>query len=178
MNIRFELSQDFINIPAYVVEINFGIEEDAVGVDDKRAAERKTRFFIVHAEHAGNLSSGVRAHGVLHIFQQFFVLLPGEVNELGVGADGDNFGIKLLELPVLLCQSSEFGGSDESEIGGVKEQDRPFFRRFLYFETYFPEIALCGFVSFEFEIRYFLVDLHTAHCFGHGKTSLSRMALI
>jgi hypothetical protein len=48
------------------------------------------------------------------------------MHELGVPADRDQLGALLLELLVPLCQSGELGRSDEGEVSGIKEQDRPF----------------------------------------------------
>lgn len=52
------------------------------------------------------------------------------MDELGVGADGDDLGIQFFEFIVLLRQSSELGRSYEREIGRVEEKDGPSFGRF------------------------------------------------
>jgi hypothetical protein len=38
------------------------------------------------------------------------------VDELGIAADGDDVGAHPLKALMLLCQSSEFRGSDEGEV--------------------------------------------------------------
>jgi len=63
------------------------------------------------------------------------------MDELGVDADRDQLGVQFFELLVLLCQSSEFGRSDEGKIGGVEEKNRPFFCCLLLFETDLAKIT-------------------------------------
>jgi hypothetical protein len=47
------------------------------------------------------------------------------MDELGVGADGDDLGIQFFEFIVLLRQSSKLGCSDERKVGRVEEEDGP-----------------------------------------------------
>jgi hypothetical protein len=63
------------------------------------------------------------------------------MDELGIGADGDDLGIQFFEFIVLLRQSSELGGSHEREVGGVEEEDGPAFGRFSGSKADFIEIA-------------------------------------
>jgi hypothetical protein len=51
------------------------------------------------------------------------------MDELGVGAHGDDLRIRFFEFIILLRQSSELGCSHEREIGRVEEEDGPSFRR-------------------------------------------------
>jgi catechol 2,3-dioxygenase-like lactoylglutathione lyase family enzyme len=95
------------------------------------------------------------------------VLLPGEVDELGVGADGDEGGAELLEAFLLLCQSSEFGGSDEGEVGGVEEQDGPLSLGFDLVQGDAPEIVLDGVEYRKLEVRNVAPELQGL-CFGGG----------
>jgi hypothetical protein len=80
------------------------------------------------------------------------------MHELGVPADRDDLRTDLLEGLVLLCQSSELGGSDEGEVRGIEEQDRPFLRRFKGGEADLAEIPLRRLEGLQFELRDFLTD--------------------
>ena len=53
------------------------------------------------------------------------------MNELGVSADGDDFGPCFFERFILLCQSSKFSGSNEGKVGGVEKKDCPLLCGFL-----------------------------------------------
>ena len=121
MNVRTDLSQEFIDIPAQIVEIGFHIQEGAFGIDDEGTSKVEASFFIIHAEQAGYLTSWVRPHGILDLLQHLFVPLPRKVDELGIGADSDHFSVQFPEFFILLCQSSEFGGSNKGKIGGVEK---------------------------------------------------------
>jgi hypothetical protein len=89
------------------------------------------------------------------------------VDELGVGAHGNDVRVQFLEFLVLLRQSSEFGGSDEGKIGGVKEEDGPFLRGLLGREADLSEIAFCGFKGIDLEVRDALPDLQTTVLLVH-----------
>jgi hypothetical protein len=94
------------------------------------------------------------------------------MHELGVGADGNDFCARLFERFILLCQSSKFRGSDEGEIGGIKEKYRPLLCCFLGGEADFAEIALDRIERLQFEIRDSLPDAQTTTVFRHDDTSL------
>ena len=121
MNVRTDLSQEFVDISAQVVEIGFRIQEGAFGIDDEGSSKVEASFFIIHAEQAGYLTSRVRPHRILDLLQHFFISLPSKVDELGIGADSDHFSVQFPEFFILLCQSSEFSGSNEGKIGGVEK---------------------------------------------------------
>jgi hypothetical protein len=63
------------------------------------------------------------------------------MDELGVGADGDDLGIQFFEFIVLLRQSSELRRSHEREIGWVEEEDGPPFGSFPGSKADLVEIA-------------------------------------
>jgi hypothetical protein len=90
------------------------------------------------------------------------------MHELGIPAHGDHFGTRFPEFLVPLCQSGELGGSHESEIRRIKEQDGPFLCRFQLLQADAPEIAFNRIEYIEFEIRHFLTDLQTTASFRHG----------
>ena len=77
---------------------------------------------------------------------------PCEVYKLSIGADGDELGTQLFEAILLLCQSSEFGRSDEGEIGGIEEPYGPLPVFLVLIEAHRPEIILSGVVGRELEI--------------------------
>jgi hypothetical protein len=141
VNVCFDLSQDFFDVSSQVVEIDLGIEQNAVRADDEGAAKGMTGLVVIDAEHPREFAGAIGAHGVLYLFQHSFVPLPGKVYEFGVCAHRNNFGARLLEFIILLRQSSKFRGSDEGKVGRVEEKDRPFFCRHLGREAYFAEIA-------------------------------------
>lgn len=67
--------------------------------------------------------------------------MPCKMDELGVGADGDDLSIQFFEFIVLLRQSSELGRSHEREIGGIEEEDSPTFGCFSGSKADLIEIA-------------------------------------
>jgi hypothetical protein len=75
------------------------------------------------------------------------------MNELGVGADRNDFGTGLFEGCVLLCQSSKFRCSDKGEICGIEEENGPLFGGLLGGQTDFAEISFGRIECFELEIR-------------------------
>lgn len=84
------------------------------------------------------------------------------MDELRIAAGRYDFGSQFFKLVVLLRQSSEFRCSDESEVGGIEEQNSPFFCSFLGCETEFAKIALGRLKSFEFEIGNGLTNTYAA----------------
>jgi hypothetical protein len=74
------------------------------------------------------------------------------VDELRVPAHGDHFGPQGAELVIPLCQSGKFGGSDESEVGGIEEQHGPFFRGFQLLQADLAEVFFYWIVHIELEI--------------------------
>lgn len=153
MDIGPDLSQDFFDVSAEVIEIDFRIEKGSIGIDDECAPQRVSGRVVIDAVLSGKGARTVRAHREFDFFEHLFVLLPGQVNEFGVAADRDDLSVKFYKFFVLLRQSSEFSCSDEGEVGGVKEQDGPLPGRFLSCKGEFTEIALCRFECFQFEIR-------------------------
>jgi hypothetical protein len=96
------------------------------------------------------------------------------VSELGIRADGNDFGACFFEGFMLLCQSSEFSCSDKSKIGGVEEKDCPFSGGLLRGQRDFAEIAFRGIEGFELEIRYCLTYSYGATLFRHGRYLLKK----
>jgi len=47
------------------------------------------------------------------------------VDEVRVGADGVDVYAESLELSIVVCEVSEFGGANEGEVTGVEEEDAP-----------------------------------------------------
>jgi hypothetical protein len=80
--------------------------------------------------------------------------LPRLVHELGVRAHSDDVAAHFDEAIVLLCQSSEFGRSDEREICGIEEEDSPAFVLDLVLHAEFAEVAFRRLVRFELKIRH------------------------
>jgi len=74
------------------------------------------------------------------------------VNELGIGADRNDFSTGLFEGCVLLCQSSKFRRSDKGKIRGIEEENGPLFGGFLGGQTDLAEISFGRIECFEFEI--------------------------
>ena len=64
------------------------------------------------------------------------------MNELCVRAYRDDLCARLLELIILLCQSSEFSSSDKSKISRIEKKYGPFIVFLQRLETYFAEVAL------------------------------------
>src|ERR1035437_4659592 len=58
-------------------------------------------------------------------------VLPGEVGELRVDRDADNFNATFFELSQAVIEGDQFGGADEGEIEWVKEDNRIFAADFL-----------------------------------------------
>jgi hypothetical protein len=165
--------EGFLDVPSKVVIIDLGIEQNPVRADDKGSAKCQAGRFIVDAEHPRKFAGRVRAHGVLYLFKHLFVALPREMDELRIGAYGDDLGACFFEGFVLLCQSSEFSGSNEGEVSGIEEEHRPFFCGFLACEGNFAEIALYGVEGFQFEVRDVLSDAKGATLIRHGVSSLA-----
>jgi hypothetical protein len=96
------------------------------------------------------------------------------MDELGIGADGIDLRAKLFELIIPLCQSGEFGSSDECEVGGIKEENGPFLLLFLVGKAHLAEIALRGLECFHLEVGYFLpyLNAETAEVFHDASSSV------
>jgi hypothetical protein len=84
------------------------------------------------------------------------------VNELGIGADGNDFCTGFFEGCVLLCQSSKFRCSDKGEIGRIEEEYGPLFGGFLGGQTDFAKISFGRFECLELEIGDGLADTEAA----------------
>jgi hypothetical protein len=84
------------------------------------------------------------------------------MDELGIGADGNDLGIQFFEFIILLRQSSELGRSHEREIGGVEEEDGPCPCRFPGGNTDLVEIAFRRVEDIKFEIGHCLPYLDPA----------------
>jgi hypothetical protein len=85
------------------------------------------------------------------------------VHELRISAHRDDIAAHPHEPLVLLCQSSELGGSDEGEIGGIEEEDRPSLLAELFLQAEFPEVPFGGFVRGQLEVRHFLAQHQSMH---------------
>ena len=80
------------------------------------------------------------------------MLFPRKVDELGVRAHGNELGTQLREAILLLCQSSEFGRSDEGEVRWVEEQNSPFTLRLDLIEADGPEVVFDRVIGRKLEI--------------------------
>ncbi len=168
MDVCPDLSERFLDISAQIVIIDLGVQKNAFRVDDKGPPKSKAGMFIVDAKYPGKISGRVRAHGVSHFFEHFFIPLPREMHELGVPAHGYYFGVDFFKFFVLLCQSSKFRGSYEGKIGGIEKEDSPFFCGLLGRKRYFRKVTLNGIECFKFEIRDRVSDADGAAIFRHG----------
>ncbi len=171
MDICADFPERFFDVSAEIVIIDLSVQKNAFRIDDKGPPQGKTRMFIVNAEYPGKVSRRVGAHGVSHVFEHFFIPLPREMHEFGVGADRNYFSSCFFEGFILLCQSSKFGGSDEGKIGGIKEKDGPLLCRLLRGQRYLGEIAFGRIEGFKFEIWYGLAYSEGTTVFRHGDTS-------
>jgi hypothetical protein len=89
------------------------------------------------------------------------------MNEFGIGAHRNYLGACFPELLMLLCQSSKLGGSDKSEIGRIKEKDRPLAAFSQCLQIHLSEVAPLRFISFKLEIRDILPGPKTTTMFTH-----------
>jgi hypothetical protein len=153
MDIGLDLSQDLFDVSAEIVEIDFRVKKSSFRIHYECSPQRVSGRDIIDAELTGKAARSVRAHREFDFFEHLFVALPGKVYELGVTADRDDFRAEFSKFFVLLRQSSKFRCSDESEVGGIKEQDGPLLSCFLSGKGEFPEIAFGRFECFQFEIR-------------------------
>ena len=177
VDVGLELPHELVDVAAHVVEVHLAVEQHPLGVDHEGAAQGEARGLVVDAEHPGDLPGGVGGHGVLDVRELFLALLPGQVDELGVGAHRDDVAPHLHEPVVLLCQSSELGRSNEGEVGRVEEEDRPALAGDLVGERELPEVVLHGVVGGELEVGDLLPQLeprrigHAGHLLSHGSAA-------
>jgi hypothetical protein len=74
------------------------------------------------------------------------------VYELRVGAHGHDIATHFLEAVLLLCQSSELGRSNESEVGRIEEQQAPTAVLLLLCQIELPEPAVLGIEGGQFKV--------------------------
>ena len=82
------------------------------------------------------------------------------MGEFRIGADGGQLGTHLLEAILQPCQGRESSRSDEGEVGGIEEEDRPLLVRLSAREAEFTKIAGLRVIGFEAEIRDCRPDLN------------------
>ncbi len=121
MNICPDLAQDFFDVSAQIVEIYFSIEERAFGIDNECPPQRQSSVFVINAELTAEFARRIRTHGVRGFLKHLFIPMPGKVNELRIGAHRDDLDPQLLELFILLRQSSKLRRSNEGEVSGVEK---------------------------------------------------------
>jgi hypothetical protein len=90
------------------------------------------------------------------------------VHELRIGAHRDDVAAHPHEPPVLLCQSSELGGSNECEVGRVEEENRPALLTDLLLQAELSKVSFRGFVRGQLDVWHLPAKLQPIHGFRHG----------
>src|SRR5215471_2951558 len=152
VDVGLELPHHLVDVPAEVVEVHLHVQKLPFGVDDERAPEVEARALVVDAEQTRHLARGIGPHLVLDVGQLLLAPLPSQVREMSVRAHGNDVTAHPLEPLVLLCQSSKLGRSDEREVGGIEEEDRPALPGDLVPEAELSEITLDGVIGGELEV--------------------------
>ena len=125
IDVGLELPIELIDVAAHVEKVDLSVHQHTFGADEISATQWEAGIFHVNAKGGGQSTGCVSTHGIRDVCQFLLFPLPGQVNKLRVAAHRDDVGAKLLEVVLLLCQSSEFGRSDEGEVGWVEEEDSP-----------------------------------------------------
>ena len=105
-----------------------------------------------------SVAGTVGPHGIFGLLEHLLVPLPGEVDEFGVRAHGNDLCPEFFEFLILLGQGGELGRANEGKVRGVEEKDGPLLCGFLGREADLAEITLGWLVGVELEIGYCLAD--------------------
>jgi hypothetical protein len=120
-------AQHFVDVAAERQVIDHLVANDAVLVDQEGAAEGDAGGFELDVVGAADLVLDVGDQRVLHLADATVVdrgVLPGEVGELRVDRDADDFDAALLELVQAVIEGDQFGRADEGEVKRVEKDHR------------------------------------------------------
>jgi len=126
-----EEAEGLIDVAANGEVVDGDLTDVLGGVDDEDGAEGNTGVSAVFDEDAvvlGDLLGDVGDEGDVHLAEAALVAglhRPGEVGELRVDGPGENFGVEGLELGGAVRVLDDFGGADEGEVEGIREEDDP-----------------------------------------------------
>ena len=120
-----DLAHQFGGIAADALGGEFVELDDAVGVDEEGGAIGLAGTDPLHVEVAGEGEGRIADHRVLHRGDVLGGVVPGLVDEVGVGGHREHLDTHLLQLLVVLGEVGQLGGADEGEVTGVEEEDRP-----------------------------------------------------
>ena len=126
-----EEAEGLVNVAADGEVIDGDLTDVLVGVDDEDGAEGNTSIRAVVDEDtvvAGDVLGDVSDQGDVHLAEATLLAFlhgPGEVGELRVDGPGEDGAVKLVKLSEAVGVLGDFGGADEGEVEGVREEDDP-----------------------------------------------------
>lgn len=126
VDVGFELAEQFLGAAGHIVIGDLAGNQDTLRVDDKGSAQSQTGFLIIHAEEFGEFAGGISGHREGDVGQQFFGLLPGQLDKFSVGGNGDDFRALFAESRVVGSHIGQFRGADKGERCREENQYGPF----------------------------------------------------
>ena len=126
-----EEAEGLVNVAADREVVDGDLTDVLVGVDEEDGAESNTGIRAVVDEDtvvAGAVLGDVSDQGDVHLAEATLLAFlhgPGEVGELRVDGPGEDGAVELVELSEAVGVLGDFGGADEGEVEGVREEDDP-----------------------------------------------------
>ncbi len=126
---RLKDAKRFVDRPADRRVVDRRVLDDAIGVDDEKAAQRDLAVLGQHVVLPGEVLSEVLEERVgealdAALFAGF--LGPREVAELRVHGRAEHLGVELPELAEPVREREDLGRAHEREVEGIEEKDDPF----------------------------------------------------
>ena len=121
--------EGFINTAAHGQVVDRAVHDCAIGIDDEEAAQGHSGFVVEDVIGAGDLFLQVGNQGVVDVTNTTVFALglnPGQVAELAIHRDTENFRIATGEIGVTIAEGDDFSRANEGEIEGIEEQDHIF----------------------------------------------------
>ena len=120
-----DLAEEFACVTTDTVVVDLSNLQLAIGVEEEGTTVSLTRLFAEDAEGSRELEGHVSEHRVLDLADRIGSVSPCLVDEVRVGADGVDVYAESLELSIVVCEVSKFGGANEGEVTRVEEEDAP-----------------------------------------------------
>src|SRR5690606_2404602 len=105
--------------------VNLGHLDLALRIHQERTAQRESFLLDQHAEIATDQMGGIAQHRKLDLADGLRSVVPRLVRKVRVGRYAIDLDAELLELRIHIGYIPQLGGTDEGEIGGVEEKNRP-----------------------------------------------------
>ena len=120
-----ENAERLVNVTANGEVVDRGVHDHTLGIDDEQAAQRNTFLVVQHVVGASDLFLEISDQRVVDVAETTLVagcLNPGEVAELAVHGNAEDFGVLAGEIGVAIAECRDLRGAHEGEVERVEEQ--------------------------------------------------------